>query len=154
MSTAGETILVVGTVERTIVLPERTTETLQVAAQGIAGSNATVISYTAGESLGGHRAVVIESGEAFYASNDTPSHKNAVIGITTGAAAISHTVSIRTFGEIVEPSWSWVEGLPIYLSTNGQLTQTVPTSGFQLQLGYAITDTSMFININTPIVLL
>lgn len=110
--------------------------------------------YTAGTVLGGHRAVVLNSSElAIYADNTTTAHKNKVIGITTGAALSGASATIQTFGEITNSGWSWTTGESIYLSTNGLLTQTVPTSGFVLILGFAISATKMFINIKQPIIL-
>jgi len=113
----------------------------------------TRVTRTAGEALGGHRVVRQGTdGAAYYASNTSDSHKHAVLGVTIGAVNSGDTATIQSYGELTEPSWTWSPGLPIFLSTNGLLTQTAPTSGFVLILGTAQTATKMFIQIKTPIV--
>lgn len=131
----------------------RTLKRIQRGDPGLPGASSQVISYPAGAALGGHRAVVIESGTAVYADKDTPLHRASVIGITQGAASMGVQVAIQTYGELTEPSWTWTPKQPIFLAANGLLTQTVPTSGFQLILGFAISATTIFIDIKQAIIL-
>jgi hypothetical protein len=44
-------------------------------------------------------------------------------------------------------------GDPLYLSINGVLTQTAPTTGFHQQVGIATTATRVLIGIKQPIIL-
>jgi hypothetical protein len=111
---------------------------------GPSGTSSQSVNYPAGETLGGHRAVVIANGEAFYADKDTPSHAGQVVGVTTGAASAGNDVNIQFGGELEEPSWNWSPG-PIYVDTNGQLTQTRPSSGWIMNIGVALTPTRIFI---------
>ena len=76
-----------------------------------------------------------------------------MLGITTGAAAAGDAINVQASGEMTEVSWNWTPGLPVFLGTNGLLTQTPPVSGFQLVLGVAISPTKLAINIKQPIVL-
>jgi hypothetical protein len=88
----------------------------------------------AGEALGGHRAVYIAAdGKAYYAGPTT--HARLCSGITTGAASIGTTATIQTDGEIIEPSWSWIDSEVVWLAATGLLTQTVPTTGMAFQVG-------------------
>jgi len=113
----------------------------------------TRVTRTAGEALGGHRVVrQYLDGAVYYASNTSDSHKHAVLGITVGAVESGNTATVQTYGELLEPSWTWTPGLPIFLTTNGQLSQTAPSSGFVLIIGTAQTATQVFINIKQPIV--
>lgn len=105
---------------------------------------------TAAENLGGHRVVTVEG---YYASKDTASDKFKVLGITTGAVSIGATATVTTYGTVTESSWNWTVGSPVFLSTNGQLTQTAPTSGFRTIIGVPLTTTSMFIDISEPLIL-
>lgn len=123
--------------------------------QGEPGASISILTYVAGVVLGGHRAVLVDvSGSAIYADKDTPSHYASVIGITTASAGIGASVPIQTFGELTEGSWTWTAKLPIYLGANGTLTQTPPSTGFQLMLGFAISTTKIFIDIKEAIDLL
>lgn len=110
----------------------------------------TDLTAVAGEALGGHRAVRLVSGQAFYADQGNPA-KTAVIGITTGAANLGATVTIATAGEIIEPSWSWTPQQAVFLSTNGVLTQTPPMSGALIEVGLATAATKLHVRIQPKI---
>jgi len=109
------------------------------------GSAATV---TASEALGGHRAVTFDG---YYASNDDADDKFNVLGVTQGAVISGATATVTTYGVMTESSWNWTAGLPVFLSTNGQLTQTPPTTGFRLIIGRAKNATTLFVDISEPI---
>lgn len=105
----------------------------------------------ASENLGGHRVVTVEG---YYASKDTDTDKFKILGLTTGAVSIGATATVQTFGRITESSWNWTVGDPVFLSTNGQLTQTIPTTGFRQIIGIPITTTTLFVDISEPIILI
>lgn len=116
---------------------------------------ADVVQYTAGVSLGGHRIVVLDnSALAIYADSSTIGHLNKVLGITVGAVSAGGLASIQTSGEITELSWAWTLGAPIFLGLTGLMTQTPPTSGFSLVIGFPITSTKIFINIREPLTII
>ena len=123
--------------------------------QGIPGPTGGVsLIYPAGVALGGHRMVILDdAGLAVYADNTIAAHANKVLGMTTGAASLGASATIQTGGELTEPSWTWTLDVPIYLSANGLLTQTPPTTGFSLIVGFPITATKIFINLREPIFL-
>lgn len=112
------------------------------------GGTATVI---AAEALGGHRVVTMSGN---YASKDISADKFNVLGVTQGAVISGATATVTTFGEITEGSWNWTAGLPVFLSTNGLMTQTAPTTGFRLIIGRAKTATTIFVDISEPIVII
>jgi len=108
------------------------------------------IKRTAGETLSGHRAVKINgSGEAVYVSH-ADADADLVTGLTTGAAVGGGQVEIVTDGELIEPSWTWTPG-PVYLSTNGQLTQTPPASGALIEMGIALAATRLLVRIQSAV---
>lgn len=115
------------------------------------GSSGDTVSVVASEALGGHRVVTFDG---YYASNDDADDRFSVLGITTGAVVIGATATVKTYGTITEGSWNWTAGLPVFLSTNGQLTQTAPTAGFRLIIGRAKSATTLFVDISEPIVLI
>jgi hypothetical protein len=108
----------------------------------------------AGESLGGHRVIIIDSdNKVYYADRTNPVHMYKVVGITRGAVNSGDNVEIQTYGLMTELSWNWTAGQPLFLDTNGLLTQTPPTNGFLLIIAEALTSTDIFISIKNPIVL-
>lgn len=123
--------------------------------QGVPGASSVENTVLAGVTLSGHRGVILNSaGEAVYADSATSSHSNKFFGVTIGAANVGTTVTVKIFGELSEPTWSWTPDQPIYLGNNGALTQTVPvspSSTFSLIIGVAVTATKIYINPMPPI---
>lgn len=126
-----------------------TTVNLSVGAEG-----SDLIESIAGVDLSGHRMVVLNAdNKAIYADNTEPSHTNKVLGMTIGSALTDTAVFVLNRGKLEEPSWNWTLDLPIFLSTSGNLTQTPPTTGFSLKVGFPITATSAYISIGIPLIL-
>ena len=113
-----------------------------------------IVEATAGDALGGHRAVAIVGNEAVHADKDTAGHRGLVRGITTGAVASGGTARIQVYGPMAEPSWTWTPGQPIYVGSNGVLAQTVPTTGWLQQVAVADSATKIFVDIQPIIVLI
>ena len=121
--------------------------------QGVAGSGQNTITKTAAVSVGGHRAVIVDSnGKVDYADSSTPAHADIVLGVTTGAAAQDADATVQTFGELVEASFNWTMGTAVYVSTNGQLTQTPPATGFKRAIGFPTAATKLFVDLGTPVI--
>jgi len=129
---------------------------LEVGAMGPQGpSGVLTATATAHGAVSGNHVVAYRSdGTVEHASAATPAHQWASVGITVGAAADGAEVTVQSFGKMIEPGWSWTPLGLIYLSTAGNLTQTPPAyPSFLRVIGYAITATSMWIDIQSPIVL-
>lgn len=109
------------------------------------------LSLTAAVNLSALRAVTTDgSGNAVYASNDTASNA-VVVGITFTSALAGQSVQIKTSGIIEDAGWTWTKG-PVFLGTNGTLTQTAPTGGaVVVPIGRAIATTKLQIDIDTTI---
>ncbi len=105
-----------------------------------------IIEAPAGENLSGHKAAAIVSGEALLADHNTAGHRGLVRGVTTGAVANGETARVQVYGPMREASWSWTAGLPLYVGSNGALTQTAPTSGWLQQIAIADSPTQIFID--------
>lgn len=146
---------------QTVEVVQPTVEIVEVAARGPAGppgeSAVALDPKIAGVTLSGHRVVTTNAaGELIYADNSDLTHARRVKWLTTGAVVMGEPASLMAFGEIVEPSWAWTPTEPIYLGANGLLTQvapTTPTAAYLVEVGVAITSTSMFFNPQMPIVL-
>lgn len=127
-----------------------TTPTWQVVGDG--GSASPSI---ASGSVSGHKVVVFSDvNTVVYADNQTLAHSQIVIGVTRGAALNGDEIFIAKNGDgITEGSWNWTAGSVIYLGANGALTQTPPVAPavFSLIVGYAISATTMYVQIREPI---
>jgi len=102
--------------------------------------------------IGGHRVVrSIGSGAVGYADYSVAGHGDDTIGISTGAADAGYTVQVQQFGYLTHVGWSWTPGQPIFVGTNGALTQTAPTSGFVQVVGHASDTDEMYVSIEQAI---
>jgi len=113
----------------------------------------TILSYEAGQTVSGHRAVILEDEKVYYADCTTLSHAKRILGITTGAAMVGVLANVQVSGELTEPSWSWTLDVPVWLSTTGLLSQTPPLSGFSLTVGFPVSATKLLVRISEPIFL-
>ena len=106
---------------------------------------------TSGENLGGQRLVVAIDDMFYYADKDNATHIDKVTGITTGAVSNGAKVTATIFGIMTDASWNWDVNKSIYLGNNGLLTQTVPSTGFILQVATVISATKIFVNLKPAI---
>ena len=122
---------------------------------GPAGATAQVTQKVAPFAIGGQRILVGIAGSIAYASNANLSHAGKVIGISVNAATTGQLVDIHESGEITDSSWTWTIDQPVYLGTNGLMTQTPPATGsalFLQVLGFAVLTTKVFFRPFQPIV--
>lgn len=139
----------------TVTVAPAVDEVVEVAGgQGPAGvSGAGIFSlYPAGENIAAFRMVALIDDELVLANQADESHAYAIAGITLTAATTGQSPSVQRSGMVVNPAWSWTPGEPIYLGSNGQLTQdgTAITSGFLLPLGWAAEATRLWLEIGQP----
>lgn len=99
--------------------------------------------------LGGNRVV---TGAAAYADRTNMATIGRAIGITLGAANTGLPVGIATSGEL-DGFYGLTNNEPVYLSTNGTVTQVLPTTGYLQKLGVAVSPTKLLINIQEPLAL-
>jgi hypothetical protein len=112
------------------------------------------VSYPAAVNLSGQRMVRLDSaGELVYAENTDLADAERVLGMTVGAVNTGDIAQVIRSGVVVEPTWNWTLGQPIFLSTTGLLTQTPPAAGFVLQVAFPISSTSVFIDIKQALIL-
>lgn len=116
-------------------------------------NNVAGITANAGQTINGHKVVIRNLGLIYHADNTIQSHQNQVIGLSLHAGVINEPINITTTGIVTEPSWSWTPDKSLFLSVDGQLTETPPTTGFLIQIAQSISPTEIWIDIKTPIFL-
>lgn len=116
-----------------------------VGPRGDTGPRAEELILVAATAIGGHRAV---GPDGNYADAQTAPE---VAGISRGAGSTGQALTIQADGSIAEAGWSWTLGQPVWLGSNGLLTQTPPTEGYCVQVGIALAATRMLIRITSPV---
>ena len=124
---------------------------LNILSGGLVPTGGASITLTAGTNLSALRAITTDgSGNAIYASNASASLA-VVVGISTTATSTGGQVTIATDGIITDAGWNWTKG-PVFLGTNGLLTQTVPSGGAVIvHIGRAIAPTQIIIDVDITI---
>lgn len=113
-------------------------------------STVSTLTLTASTNISGYTAVATSNGQAVTASSSQPA---PVVGIATGGALAGSPLTVQYEGPISDTSWEWTFNQPIFIATNGVLTQTAPTAGYSQIIGYPINATSLLIDIQAPITL-
>lgn len=103
--------------------------------------------------IGGHRIVRYEAGSLVYADHTDVTDAPALLGLTLHAADPGNTVQIMLQGIVEESSWTWTPDLALYLGAAGVLTQVIPTTGFVIMVGMALSATKIYFNVKLPIIL-
>lgn len=96
-------------------------------------------------------AVLLDE-QCLLANPGLSEHAGRRIGLSLNNANIDDTVNILLLGlSPVNPNWNWVEGIPVYVAERGILSQSPPTSGYLIIIGYPRETNSIFIDPIFPI---
>ncbi len=108
-------------------------------------SNSDVVTKVAAQTISALKAVAMNSSfELVYADATNTTALNFLgISITSGNTGLN--VDVRLNGEIIDISWNWIPG-PVYLGFNGNLTQTLVTPGYVVEIGMATGNNRIVLN--------
>jgi hypothetical protein len=105
------------------------------------------ISAIAGENISIYRVVYIENDKVYLADKNTLTSRHKILGITIETQSINNLIDIKIAGSVTNASWNWNPG-NVYVGSNGALTQVEPTSGYIVQIGIALNQTTVLIDID------
>lgn len=118
---------------------------------GIDTSQPTIV---VGETVSALRMVSTDDdGLGYYSDPTDPDSVRRIVGLSISAGTIGLAVTMLREGRHQDPSWSWDVTKQLYLSSVGTITQVAPTTGISVVLGHAQTADTIFLNIETPIIL-
>jgi len=140
--------------QEVLTINEGTIELLEVAEQGPPGmpGSAEFYTYPANGAVSGHRVIRISSGMATVCTTSDDLYAHNFVGVSMNAATNGDPVNIQRSGEMVEPTWSWAEDKPIFMGSDGRLTQVANPSGLSVIVATVLTPTKIIIDIRQPIV--
>lgn len=107
----------------------------------------------AGEEITQGKVVACIGGEFFHADNTNLAMTNAIVGVAMATYPLGGTAQVLQIGKVENIGWTWTPDLPLFLSTDGDMTQTPPITGFSIIIGTAITATEINFEIKTPVVM-
>lgn len=74
-----------------------------------------------------------------------------VVGIALDSAAIGVSVRVLAFGILEDPFFTFPLNEPIFLKSNGDISNIEETAGFSTQIGHSLGNGAIFVNIREPI---
>ena len=136
---------------------EVTTVVIAEGAQGLpgppgppGGGGDQYVTRTAGQTISANRVLYDRAGLVYPLGQADGENIFAILGLAVSAGQTGAQISVQRSGTVTDSGWSWAFGR-VYLGANGQLTQTPPSSGFSVLIGFAATATSINLSINDPI---
>jgi len=95
-------------------------------------------------------SVIIATGKIADSSDTT--HQGRVIGITLGSILSGAVGQFVSEGTVENPAWSWTPGDILFLNETS-ISITPPAIGFSQQVAVAETSTSIFFDLEAPVLL-
>lgn len=111
--------------------------------------------YTVGTGgMSAYQVAFISSANTIMSANAVnTSHAGRIVGILTADGTAGATGTVKTSGEINNPAWNLNAGSIYYLGSGGEITSVPPTVGFVQKMGVAQDVTTLFVQIEPPIIL-
>lgn len=75
-----------------------------------------------------------------------------MVGITLESGTPGQTIQIQAGGSLEDTGWNWSQGL-VFAGPNGTLTQTPPTTGWEIVVGFSPKPTQINLQFEEPILL-
>lgn len=106
----------------------------------------------AGESIPAFRVCHVVGGKAYLSSASmSPSLGLSIKGMSVSNAVVDGLVQIQLGLIVQNPAWNLSTGTPVFLGENGQITQQIPTDGLSVEIGTALSDSKLFLDVEEPI---
>ena len=100
------------------------------------------------------RLIVLDTNDEFAYGDPTTYTSSLVVGVLLDAAgAAGVLVKAQMFGRLEDPFFAFPLHDNLYLSTNGVITNTAPTTGHSVLVGQSLGTGAIFIKIEQPIIL-
>lgn len=115
------------------------------------GTSSAVSPRPAGAVLSALRVVSLVSGQYFYSDPSDANSVFAIAGLITTAATPGQIVTPIRDREIQDSSWNWARGQPIFLGSDGTLTQVENSTGWLVVFATPLSANTIFVDIQEPI---
>lgn len=104
----------------------------------------------AAAAVGARRAVWLAADGLRHADALVPDSAHALLGLSLHAAAAGAACTVLRLGELSDPAWSFSRG-PVWLGSDGNVTQSPPTAGVAVQVGFALASDRLLVDPGPPI---
>lgn len=108
--------------------------------------------YEANETISALKAIkLIDENTCELADSELTFQDAKTVGISLTAGNAGSTIRVQTFGIIEDASFTFPLNAPLFLKTNGAISNTPNTTGYNVQIGHSLGTGAIFINIREPI---
>lgn len=115
-------------------------------------STETEVNYPCGEMIVEGYAVKLNAlNQLERCSAFNATHLNTLIGLAKQTGNIGNVIAVAEDEYMTNTSWAWQPDKPVFLGTDGTLTQSLIGVVFVQQVGVALTPTKIVIRISQPI---
>jgi len=112
------------------------------------------ITKIAGETISAIKAVYADTNTTIKHSDKSVAGRQFCIGISKTAGIATSSIEVIIDGVLTDASFSgFTRNEPIFVGSSGALTQTPPTSGVLLEVGYYLGENKIEVEIKRPIIL-
>lgn len=109
-----------------------------------------VSSYPCADAVSPGKVVYAQSGILYLASSSELSSSESVLGVCISSTVIGDSAKIVLAGEYTFENELFTPG-PVFLGTSGEIVSVKPTTGYVLQIGFAVSSTKLIVRIGTPV---
>lgn len=109
--------------------------------------------YVASENISALKMVVATSPTDVKIADKTLLNDAQTIGISITAANSGGDIKIQTFGPLNDASFTFPVNACLYLDTNGNITDTAPTTGHSVPIGKSLGAGTIYIDIDNLTIL-
>ncbi len=115
-------------------------------------STETEVNYPCGETIVEGYAVKLNAlNQLERCSAFNATHLNTLIGLAKQTGNIGNVIAVAEDEFMTNTAWAWQPDKPVFLGTDGTLTQSLIGVVFVQQVGVALTPTKIVIRISQPI---
>ena len=117
------------------------------------GSTGRYTQYLAGETMSALKFVYVGADGKIYLGDSNFALKSEVVGITVSAGAADAIINVASFGPVFDLTFTYGYSNSLYLTTNGNVSTTSPTTGYRALVGKGLNDGQIFVDIDEVITL-
>lgn len=112
-----------------------------------AGTESYVIQTTAGETVSGGKAVIVDDLiRAWVFDINNEAHSEEYVGIANHAALVGESLAVTVWGKLKEVGSGWRKGTNYWIGANGVLGVTAPSHGVIFPIAIGIDTDTILIN--------
>lgn len=106
--------------------------------QGDPGPTGGQFSITTAQAVGGHRVIALNADREGVYADQADVLATTVVGFSANAAVAGDDVTLVQSGPLEYPAGGLIPEQPVFLGSDGLITQTPPSSGWLLRVGTAL----------------